>query len=217
MALPAIIMVGEAKEWIPELVNRAKALQVNEGFQENTDVGPVISKEAKKKIQDIIQSAKDEGATIALDGSHVEVKNYPKGNFIGATIITDVKSNMRCYREEIFGPVLTLLFANTLDEAIEIVNRNKYGNGTALFTTNGANARRYQDKVDVGQIGINVPIPVPLPAFSFTGSKASFLGDVNFYGQKGIDFYTSTKTITSLWRSEDISHRKSDTNMPTLK
>ena len=217
MALPTLIFVGESKDWIPELEQRAKALHVNEGFQENTDVCPVISKDAKKKIESIIQSAADEGATIVLDGRDYKVDKFPKGNFVGPTIIMDAKSNMRCYREEIFGPVLVCLFAQTLDEAIAIINRNKYGNGTALFTTNGANARRFQDKVDVGQVGINVPIPVPVPMFSFTGSRGSFLGDTNFYGQKGIDFFTTTKTITSLWRTDDISSKKSDTIMPTLK
>ena len=112
---------------------------------------------------------------------------------------------------------MTCLFAKTLDEATDIVNRNRYGNGCAIFTTSGANARRFQDRVDVGQIGINVPIPVPVPMFSFTGSKGSFLGDVNFYGKNGISFYTSIKTVTSLWRSEDVISTKSDTIMPTLK
>eukprot|EP00835_Amoeboradix_gromovi_P001752 NODE_87_length_21935_cov_0.397142.p3 type:complete len:507 gc:universal NODE_87_length_21935_cov_0.397142:10942-9422(-) len=217
MALPTLIFVGDSKDWIPELQSRAQALKVNEGFQEHTDVCPVISKESKKRIEDIIESAKKEGATIILDGRNYSVEGFPKGNFLGPTIIMDAKSNMRCYREEIFGPVLVCLFAQTLDESIDIINRNKYGNGTAIFTTNGANARRFQDRVDVGQIGINVPIPVPVPMFSFTGSRGSFLGDTNFYGRKGIDFYTTTKTITSLWRTEDISSTKSDTSMPTLK
>eukprot|EP00834_Sanchytrium_tribonematis_P000542 NODE_10_length_61504_cov_0.956502.p14 type:complete len:471 gc:universal NODE_10_length_61504_cov_0.956502:59776-61188(+) len=183
MGISVSIFVGESKDWIPELVQRAKALEINEGFQPNTDVGPVISKESKKRIEDIIQSAKDEGATLLLDGRNAKVANFPKGNFLGPTVIVDAKSNMRCYREEIFGPVLVCMFAETLDQAIEIINRNKYGNGTAIFTTNGANARRFQDKTDVGQIGINVPIPVPVPMFSFTGSRGSFLGDTNFYGR----------------------------------
>jgi len=121
---------------------------------------------------------------------------------------------MRCYKEEIFGPVLVVLETETLDEAISLINNNMYGNGTALFTNNGATARKFQHEIDVGQVGINVPIPVPLPMFSFTGSRGSFRGDLNFYGKAGIDFYTQQKTITSLWRSEDAMDQKAATAFP---
>lgn len=173
----------------------------------NADLGPVISPESKNRIHSLIQSAQDEGAKVLLDGRNITVPGYEKGNFVGPTIISDVKTNMRCYKEEIFGPVLVILSANTLDEAIELINKNPYGNGTAIFTTNGASARKYTHEVDVGQVGINVPIPgknlmnatpatmlltllffaVPLPMFSFTGSRGSFLGDNNFYG-KAVSF-----------------------------
>merc|ERR1712212_949777 len=107
---------------------------------------------------------------------------------------------MSCYSEEIFGPVLVTMNADSLDDAVDLINKNRYGNGTAIFTTNGATARKFTNDIDVGQIGVNVPIPVPLPMFSFTGSRGSFLGDSHFYGKQGIQFYTETKTITSLWR-----------------
>merc|ERR1740122_261086 len=129
-----------------------------------------------------------------------------------------MNQSMEAYKNEIFGPVLCVLNADTLEEAIELVNRNQYGNGTAIFTNNGATARKFQQEIDVGQIGVNVPIPVPLPMMSFTGSKASFLGDSHFYGKQGINFYTETKTVTSLWRSDDAtSGGKADVAMPVPK
>lgn len=123
---------------------------------------------------------------------------------------------MDCYKEEIFAPVLVTLNADTLDDAIALINSNPYGNGTAIFTTSGAAARRFESEIDVGQVGINVPIPVPLPMFSFTGTRGSILGDLNFYGKTGVLFYTKFKTVTALWRSEDVNHAMSSVNMPTI-
>lgn len=165
----------------------------------------------------MIESSVKEGAKIVLDGRNITVPNYENGNFVGPTIITNVKPNMQCYKEEIFGPVLICLSVDTLDEAIELINNNPYGNGTAIFTNNGATARKYVNEIDVGQVGVNVPIPVPLPMFSFTGSRGSFLGDLHFYGKQGIKFYTQTKTVTQLWREGDVSHTKSAVAMPTMK
>ena len=124
---------------------------------------------------------------------------------------------MRCYKEEIFGPVLVCLNVDTLDEAIELINANEYGNGTAIFTRSGATAGRFQREIEAGQVGINVPIPVPLPMFSFTGNKKSVAGGGanTFYGKPGINFYTQTKTVTSLWRSEDAENTKAAVSMPT--
>lgn len=124
---------------------------------------------------------------------------------------------MECYKEEIFGPVLCVLTAETLDEAINLINSNQYGNGTAIFTTNGATARKFTNEIDVGQIGVNVPIPVPLPMFSFTGSRASFAGDNNFYGKSGVQFYTQIKTVTQLWRESDVTDQSSATAMPVMQ
>ncbi|XP_014216980.1 probable methylmalonate-semialdehyde dehydrogenase [acylating], mitochondrial [Copidosoma floridanum] len=124
---------------------------------------------------------------------------------------------MRCYKEEIFGPVLICMEANSLEEATDIINKNPYGNGTAIFTTNGASARTFTEMVEVGQVGINVPIPVPLPMFSFTGNKKSFFGDNHFYGKYGINFHTQTKTITQLWRAGDSTNISSATAMPIMK
>lgn len=203
MALSTAVFVGEARNWIPDLVERAKKLKVNAGHVPGTDVGPVISPQAKQRIQNIVKNAPKEGAKVILDGTNLVVQGFEKGNFIGPTIITEVQPSMECYREEIFGPVLVILTADTLDDAISLINKNPYGNGTCVFTTNGASARKFVNEIDVGQVGINVPIPVPLPMFSFTGSRGSFLGDSNFYGRAGFNFFTQLKTITQMWRSED--------------
>ncbi|XP_041122205.1 methylmalonate-semialdehyde dehydrogenase [acylating], mitochondrial-like [Polyodon spathula] len=216
MALSTAILVGEAKKWLPELVDKSKKLKVNAGDQPGADVGPLISPQARNRVSELIQSGVDEGATLLLDGRSVQVKGYERGNFVGPTILANVKPHMKCYTEEIFGPVLVVLEADSLDEAIDIVNNNCYGNGTAIFTTNGATARKYTHGVDVGQIGVNVPIPVPLPMFSFTGSRDSFRGDTNFYGKQGIQFYTQIKTITSQWKEEDSTLGSPAVVMPTM-
>lgn len=217
MALSTAVFVGEASKWIPELVARAEALKVNAGHIAGTDVGPVISPQAKKRIHGLIESGIKEGANCILDGRNVRVSGFENGNFVGPTILTDVTTSMECYREEIFGPVLVCLCVPTLDEAIQLINNNPYGNGTAIFTTNGATARKFVHEIDVGQVGVNVPIPVPLPMFSFTGSRGSFWGDNHFYGKQGIKFYTQTKTVTQLWRESDVTHSRAAVAMPTMK
>ncbi|OCK97097.1 methylmalonate-semialdehyde dehydrogenase [Cenococcum geophilum 1.58] len=217
MALSTCVMVGETREWVSEIAERAKLLKMNGGFEEGADLGPVISPEAKKRIEDIIASAEEEGATILLDGRGKKPEKYPNGNWVGPTIIANVKPHMRCYTEEIFGPVLVCLNVETIDDAIELINKNEYGNGTAIFTRSGATAGRFQREIEAGQVGINVPIPVPLPMFSFTGNKKSIAGGGanTFYGKPGLQFYTQQKTVTSLWRSEDAVATKASVNMPT--
>ncbi len=216
MALSVLVTVGPiSKSWVTDLIENAKRLNVNAGFIKGADLGPVITPESLKRIENIIQSAKDEGCDIVLDGRGYRPKDFPNGNFLGPTIITGVKPGMKCYDEEIFGPVLSVVSVNTLNEAIELINSNKYGNGAAIFTKSGAIANKFQNEINVGQLGINVPIPVPLPMFSFTGNKESFLGDLNFYGDSGLRFLTKYKTITSLWRSEDSNEFEKEVIMPT--
>ncbi|XP_057328141.1 probable methylmalonate-semialdehyde dehydrogenase [acylating], mitochondrial [Microplitis mediator] len=217
MALSVAVFVGKAREWIPDLVAAAKQLKVNAGHVPDTDLGPVISPQAKERIHSLIESGVKEGAKLDLDGRGIVVPGYENGNFVGPTVLSGVKSHMKCYTEEIFGPVLSCMFADTLDEAIKIINDSPYGNGTAVFTTNGATARSFVNRIEAGQVGINVPIPVPLPMFSFTGNKGSFLGDNHFYGKYGINFHTQTKTVTQLWRSEDTTDITSSTAMPTMQ
>lgn len=217
MALSTVIFVGDAVDWLPELKKRTEALKVSAGNVPGTDLGPVISPQAKERILALIQSGVDEGATLLLDGRNLTVPGYEKGNFVGPTILTNVKPHMKCYKEEIFGPVLVCLTAETLDEAIEIINKNPYGNGTAIFTNNGATARKFTHEIDCGQVGVNVPIPVPLSMFSFTGSRGSFLGENHFYGKQGFYFYTETKTVTQLWRESDVTHSRAAVSMPVMQ
>ena len=206
MATSAVVLVGEAREWLPDLVARAKQLKVNAGTEPNTDVGPVVSKAAKARILSLIAQGVDEGATLALDGREVVVPGYEAGNFIGPTIFADVTTEMTVYRTEIFGPVLVVLGVATLDDAIALVNRNPFGNGVGLFTQSGAAARKFQSEIDVGQVGINIPIPVPVPFFSFTGSRGSKLGDLGPYGKQVVQFYTQTKTVTARWFDDAAVH-----------
>lgn len=217
MALSTLVLVGPAKEWLPEIVGKAKKLNVNAGFEMGADLGPVISPESRERIENLIQSGIDEGATLLLDGRGYKPAKYPNGNFIAPTVLADVKPHMKCYQEEIFGPVLVCLNVDTLDDAIELINSNKYGNGVAVFTNSGASATRFQQNIEAGQVGINTPIPVPLPMFSFTGNKGSIAGQSGhyFYGKSGLNFYTQLKTVTALWRSEDAAATKSSTAMPT--
>jgi malonate-semialdehyde dehydrogenase (acetylating)/methylmalonate-semialdehyde dehydrogenase len=135
----------------------------------------------------------------------VTVPGYESGNFIGPTIFSGVKTDMSIYTHEIFGPVLVVLEADTLDDAIALVNANPFGNGVGLFTQSGAAARKFQSEIDVGQVGINIPIPVPVPFFSFTGSRGSKLGDLGPYGKQVVQFYTQTKTVTARWFDDDTT------------
>ncbi|WVZ62224.1 hypothetical protein U9M48_011991 [Paspalum notatum var. saurae] len=213
MALSTAVFVGGSESWEDELVKRASGLVVNSGMINDADLGPVISRQAKDRICKLVQSGVDNGARILLDGRDIVVPHFEDGNFVGPTILADVTSDLECYKEEIFGPVLLLMKAESLDDAIQIINRNKYGNGASIFTTSGVSARKFQTDIEAGQVGINVPIPVPLPFFSFTGSKASFAGDLNFYGKAGVQFFTQIKTITQQWK-ESPAQRVS-LSMPT--
>jgi malonate-semialdehyde dehydrogenase (acetylating)/methylmalonate-semialdehyde dehydrogenase len=199
MATSVVVFVGASKDWLPELVERARGLSVNGGTEANTDVGPVVSRAAKERILGMIDAGVKEGATLSLDGRDVKVQGYEKGNFIGPTVFSGVTTDMTIYKQEIFGPVICVLEAATLDDAIALVNRNPMGNGVGLFTQSGAAARKFQSEIDVGQVGINIPIPVPVPYFSFTGSRGSKLGDLGPYGKQVVQFYTQTKTVTSRW------------------
>ncbi|XP_055881148.1 methylmalonate-semialdehyde dehydrogenase [acylating], mitochondrial-like isoform X1 [Biomphalaria glabrata] len=214
MSVSTAIFVGESKEWISELVEKAKQFKVNGGTDPEADIGPLISPEAKKRVCGLLQSGVDAGAKLLLDGRHIKVKGYEKGNFVGPTILSHVHPKMECYTAEIFGPVLTVLEVDTLDDAINIVRTNPYGNSTAIFTTNGASARKYTMECDVGQVGVNVAVPFPNPTFSFTGSRGSFKGDLHFKGKQGLQFCTQTKTVIQMWRAEHSVSAQPATSMP---
>src|ERR1700730_14026482 len=205
MATSVTVLVGDAQKWIPDIVAKAKTLKVNAGVEKGADLGPVVSKNAKHRILGLVEDGIKEGAKLELDGRAVKVPGYEKGNFIGPTIFSGVTPEMKIYTTEIFGPVMVILGVDTLGDAITLINNNPFGNGTGIFTQSGAVARRFQNEIDVGQVGINVPIPVPVPIFSFTGSRGSKLGDLGPYGKQVVQFYTQTKTVTTRWFDDSVA------------
>ena len=217
MANSVAVFVGESSQWLGDL-REAMAMAKPGAWDDQTSAyGPQISRQAKERILGYIEKGKEEGATCLLDGSNCQVENYPDGNWVGPTLFTDIDLNMTIYKEEIFGPVLVAVQVDSLQQAIELINNNPYGNGTSIYTSSGGAARKFQHEVEAGQVGINVPIPVPLPFFSFTGWKNSFYGDQHAYGKQAVRFYTETKTITSRWfSSETGSDSTAEPNM-TIK
>ncbi|CUA83023.1 CoA-acylating methylmalonate-semialdehyde dehydrogenase [Pseudidiomarina woesei] len=205
MAISVAVFVGAAKEWIPEIA--AELAKVKPGGWNNKDAayGPLISPQAKQRVENFITQGVKEGAELLVDGRNCQVDGFPNGNWVGPTMFSKVTTDMEIYKNEIFGPVLCATEVDSLDEALAMVNANPYGNGTSIFTASGAAARKYQHNVEVGQVGINIPIPVPLPFFSFTGWKGSFFGDLHAYGKQGVRFYSETKTITARWFESDIA------------
>jgi len=199
MANSVVILVGEAREWLPEMVERAKDMVVGPGTNREADLGPLVSPQAQARVESLIASGVEQGATLMLDGRGVKVDGYPNGNFVGPTLFTNVTTEMDIYTQEIFGPVMCVMEADDLESATEIINANANGNGTAIFTDSGWHARWFENNVDVGQVGINIPIAVPVAYFSFTGSRASKLGDLGPNGQQVVQFWTQTKTVSARW------------------
>ena len=204
MAISVAVFVGAAKEWIPEVAEAIAKVRPGAWNDENAAYGPVISPQAKERVEALITQGEKEGAKLLVDGRNCEVDGLPNGNWVGPTVFSNVTPDMEVYKTEIFGPVLCTTEVDSLDEALELVNNNPYGNGTSIFTASGAAARKYQHEVEVGQVGINIPIPVPLPFFSFTGWKRSFFGDLHAYGKQAVRFYSETKTVTARWFESDI-------------
>jgi malonate-semialdehyde dehydrogenase (acetylating)/methylmalonate-semialdehyde dehydrogenase len=199
MAIHTVVLVGEARTWLPDFIEKAKALKVGPGTDKDIDMGPLIRPAAKERVDGYIEKGISQGAKLELDGRTTVAEGYDKGNFLGPTIFSAVTPEMDIYTDEIFGPVLSVFELDTLDEAILFVNNNPYGNGTAIFTSSGVSAHQFKNEIDIGQVGVNLPIPVPLPFFSFTGSRGSKLGDLGPYGKQVVEFYTQTKTITERW------------------
>ena len=191
--------MGEAKVLLDEIVKQASQLKVGPGWMPGVEVGPLITPESKTRVESIVTQAEEQGAQILLDGRGIQVADYPKGNFVGPTVVQVPDTQNAAYTEEIFGPVLTVLTADSLEQAMQFINDNPYGNGCALFTSSGAAARKFTIDIECGQVGINIPIPVPLPMFSFTGNKKSIRGDLNFYGAAGVHFYTQLQTVSTNW------------------
>ncbi|PFG54614.1 malonate-semialdehyde dehydrogenase (acetylating)/methylmalonate-semialdehyde dehydrogenase [Marinobacter sp. LV10R520-4] len=203
MANSVVVLVGEAREWLEDIIEGTRSMKVGPGTQLDADLGPLVSPAAKARVESLIATGEQEGATMEVDGRGCQVEGYPNGNFVGPTLFSNVTADMTVYREEIFGPVLCVVNVETMDEAIEFINANPNGNGTSIFTNSGWVARRFVSDIDVGQVGINVAIPVPVAYFSFTGSRGSKLGDLGPNGKQAISFWTQTKTVTARWFEPD--------------
>jgi len=200
MAISAVIAVGPAADLLVEKVRtRTLALKVGAGDDAGVDMGPVVSAASRDRVINYIGQGAEAGATIVVDGRDLKVDGHEDGFFVGPTLIDDVTTDMTVYTDEIFGPVLTVLRVPTLEAAIELINSNPYGNGTAVFTSSGEVARTFQRKVHVGMIGINVPVPVPMAFHSFGGWKDSLFGDHHVHGPEGVRFYTQAKVVTTRW------------------
>ena len=212
MAISAVVAVGAAADPLVKLLEKkARAIKVGPGDQDGVEMGPLVTAQHRDKVASYIEKGKAEGAKAVLDGSAPPVK---EGFFLGTSLFDNVKPGMQIYKDEIFGPVLVVLRVDTLDEAIELVNRNPYANGTAIFTESGGAARRFENEVQVGMVGINVPIPVPVAFYSFGGWKNSLFGDLHVHGMEGVKFYTRTKVVTTRWPHQDTP--APGLNMPTL-
>ncbi len=198
MALPVVVPVGArtADALLERLIPEIDALKIGISTDPDAHYGPVVTAAHKKKISDYIQTGVDEGAHLLVDGRNFNLQGYEKGFFIGPTLFDHVKPGMVTYEEEIFGPVLQIVRADSLDQAIALPSQHAYGNGVAIFTSNGNTAREFVQRVNVGMVGVNVPIPVPVAYHSFGGWKRSAFGDTNQYGTEGVKFYTKVKTVT---------------------
>ena len=206
MALPVAVPVGQktADEFVERMVDAARGLTVGVSTDPEAHYGPVVSQAHREKVESYIQMGVDEGADLLLDGRGHSLQGHENGFFIGPSLFDNVTPNMRSYQEEIFGPVLQVVRADSLEEAAALPSNHQYGNGVAIFTRNGRAAREFAARVNVGMVGVNVPIPVPVSYHTFGGWKRSAFGDVNQHGPEGIRFWTKVKTVTQRWPDGDI-------------
>jgi malonate-semialdehyde dehydrogenase (acetylating)/methylmalonate-semialdehyde dehydrogenase len=197
------VTVGEAHDKLMTPLREAtEALRVGDGNDDATDVGPVVSCEARDRIRGAIDRGVSDGAELAVDGRALTGEGLdPDGAYLGPTILDAVDPDSEMVREEIFGPVLSVVQVETLDEAIDVVNRSRFGNGTSIFTESGASVRRYRHEVEAGMIGVNIGVAAPVAFFPFSGWKDSFLGDLHAHGPDAVEFFTRKKTVTSRWFS----------------
>jgi malonate-semialdehyde dehydrogenase (acetylating) / methylmalonate-semialdehyde dehydrogenase len=198
MAISIVVAVGSAADrLVAAMEERIPQVKVGPGTDPESGMGPLITREHRDRVRSYVAGAADEGATVVVDGRDEKVDT--DGFFLAPSLLDHVKPGMKCYDEEIFGPVLGVVRVDTYDEALDLINKNAWGNGTAIFTRDGGAARKFQIDVDAGMVGINVPIPVPVASFSFGGWGESLFGDTHMYGPEGIHFYTKAKVITSRW------------------
>lgn len=200
MAISVGVAVGGVGDALRErLVARIRALSTADGRTEGADLGPLVTADHLRRVSGYVQAGADAGAELVVDGREVRVPGRENGFFLAPTLLDHVAADMSVYTDEIFGPVLSLLRVDTLDEAVGLINGGEYGNGVSLFTRDGVAARRFQHTVQAGMVGLNVPIPVPIPYFPFGGWKNSLFGDSGQYGEDGIRFFTRRKVVTSRW------------------
>ena len=217
MALSVVVAVGDAvaDRLVAQISTAMAGLKVGAYSDSGNDFGPVITAAHKEKVEGYIASAAEQGATIVVDGRGVQPAGYENGFFVGATLIDHVTPDMLSYQEEIFGPVLQLVRVDSMQEAMALINRHIYGNGTCIYTRDGEAARYFSDHIQVGMVGINIPLPVPVAYHSFGGWKQSLFGDLGAYGPDGARFYTRRKTITQRWPTAEVREGASF-SMPTL-
>jgi malonate-semialdehyde dehydrogenase (acetylating)/methylmalonate-semialdehyde dehydrogenase len=214
MAVSVVVAVGHVAEPLVEAIKeRLPKVKVGDGFDPSSEMGPLVTREHREKVASYLESGPAQGATLVADGR--ETAPEGDGFFLGVSLLDHVTPEMDAYRDEIFGPVLSVVRVETYDEALKLVDENPWGNGVALFTRDGGVARQFQFEVEVGMVGINVPIPVPVAYYSFGGWKASLFGDRHIYGPEGIDFYTRTKAVTSRW--PDPATSKVDLGFPQTR
>jgi len=215
MAISLVVTVGDVADPLIEAIQaRMKNVKVGPGLEPGNEMGPLITREHRDRVAGYVANAGAEGATVVVDGRRDPVSRGP-GFFLGASLIDNVRPGMDCYNDEIFGPVLGVVRAGSYAEALQMINENPYGNGTAIFTRDGGAARQFQFDVDTGMVGINVPIPVPVAYYSFGGWKTSLFGDLNMYGPEGVQFYTKSKVVTSRWPDPGTS--KVDLGFPQVR
>ncbi|WP_027893535.1 CoA-acylating methylmalonate-semialdehyde dehydrogenase [Calidithermus chliarophilus] len=215
MAISVVVAVGDVADPLIEAIKeRMPKIKVGPGLEEGNEMGPLISKEHRDKVASYVENAPKEGATVVVDGRQDAVSQR-EGFFLGTSLLDNVQPGMKCYDDEIFGPVLGVVRVKTYEEALKLVNEHPYGNGTAIFTRDGGAARQFQFDVEAGMVGINVPIPVPVAYYSFGGWKASLFGDLHMYGPEGVQFYTRAKVVTSRW--PDPSTSKVDLGFPQVR
>jgi malonate-semialdehyde dehydrogenase (acetylating)/methylmalonate-semialdehyde dehydrogenase len=213
MAISAVVAVGAAGDPLVRLLERkAKAIRVGAGDADGVDMGPLVSCQHRDKVAGYVEAGVKEGAKLVLDGRKSALPE--RGFFLGTSLFDQVKPEMSIYKDEIFGPVLVVLRVDSLEEAIALVNRNPYANGTAIFTESGGAARRFENEIQVGMVGVNVPIPVPVAYFSFGGWKSSLFGDLHVHGTESVKFYTRAKVVTTRWPHQDTP--APGFHMPTL-
>ncbi len=200
MAVSVAVLVGATGDrLVPALADRIRALRLGPGGVAGTEMGPLITADARRRISNCISSGIQEGAMCVVDGRTHVMSGCGRGHYLGGTLFDRVTPEMTIYQEEIFGPVLCCVRVSTLDEAIGLINRNEFGNGAVCFTRDGATAQRFSDEVEAGMVGINVPVPVPMAWTSFGGWKSSLFGDMHIYGEEGLRFYTKQKSVMQRW------------------